>query len=60
MPIGDETRRPSQFPMATASIIALNVVVFMLPRDKIRTVFFFGWLYQVTFIPAALLSAFGF
>ncbi len=30
LPLGDESRRPSSFPIVTASIIALNVVVFIL------------------------------
>ena len=30
------------------------------PRDKIRTVLFFGWFVRVTFIPAALLIGFWF
>jgi len=38
---------------AIAAVMGAFLVTY--PRDKIRTVFFFGWLYQVTFIPAALL-----
>ena len=30
MPLGDESRQPTQFPVATAAIIALNVLVFLL------------------------------
>lgn len=30
MPLGDESRRPSRFPIVTAFIIALNVLAFIL------------------------------
>lgn len=34
VPLGDESRRPSHFPVVTALIIALNVVVFLLEVTK--------------------------
>jgi membrane associated rhomboid family serine protease len=34
---------------------AIAAVMITYPRDKIRTVVFFGWFAQITFIPAAVL-----
>ncbi len=38
---------------AIAAVMGAFLVTY--PRDKIRTVVFFGWFFQITFIPAALL-----
>ena len=38
---------------AIAAVMGAFLVTY--PRDKIRTVLFFGWFFRVTFIPAALL-----
>lgn len=43
---------------AIAAVMGAFLVTY--PRDKIRTVLFFGWFVQVTFIPAALLIGFWF
>lgn len=43
---------------AIASVMGAFLVTY--PRDKIRTVVFFGWFYRITFIPAALLIGFWF
>jgi len=43
---------------AIAAVMGAFLVTY--PRDKIRTVVFFGWFFQVTFIPAALLIGFWF
>ncbi len=43
---------------AIAAVMGAFLVTY--PRDKIRTVLFFGFLYRVTFIPAALLIGFWF
>ncbi len=43
---------------AIAAVMGAFLVTY--PRDKIRTVLFFGWFFQVTFIPAALLIGFWF
>ena len=38
---------------AVAAVMGAFLVTY--PRDRIRTVLFFGWFYRITFIPAALL-----
>jgi len=38
---------------AIAAVMGAFLVTY--PRDRIRTVLFFGWFYRITFIPAALL-----
>ncbi len=43
---------------AIAAVMGAFLVTY--PRDKIRTVLFFGWFFRVTFIPAALLIGFWF
>ena len=43
---------------AIAAVMGAFLVTY--PRDKIRTVVFFGWFYRVTFIPAAVLIGFWF
>ena len=43
---------------AIAAVMGAFLVTY--PRDKIRTVLFFGWSFRVTFIPAALLIGFWF
>ena len=43
---------------AIAAVMGAFLVTY--PRDKIRTVLFFGWFVRVTFIPAALLIGFWF
>src|SRR5271165_2441711 len=41
---------------AIAAVMGAFLVTY--PRDKIRTVLFFGWFARITFIPAALLIGF--
>jgi membrane associated rhomboid family serine protease len=43
---------------AIAAVMGAFLVTY--PRDKIRTVLFFGWFARITFIPAALLIGFWF
>jgi membrane associated rhomboid family serine protease len=43
---------------AIAAVMGAFLITY--PRDKIRTVVFFGWFFQVAFIPAALLIGFWF
>ena len=43
---------------AIAAVMGAFLVTY--PRDKIRTILFFGWFFRVTFIPAALLIGFWF
>lgn len=43
---------------AIATVMGAFLVTY--PRDKIRTVLFFGWFFRITFIPAALLIGFWF
>ncbi|HML08682.1 MAG TPA: rhomboid family intramembrane serine protease [Xanthobacteraceae bacterium] len=43
---------------AIAAVMGAFLVTY--PRDKIRTVVFFGWFVRITFIPAALLIGFWF
>ena len=43
---------------AIAAVMGAFLITY--PRDKIRTVLFFGWFFRVTFIPAALLIGFWF
>ena len=43
---------------AIAAVMGAFLVTY--PRDRIRTVVFFGWFYRVTFIPAAVLIGFWF
>lgn len=43
---------------AIAAVMGAFLVTY--PRDKIRTVLFFGWFFRITFIPAALLIGFWF
>ncbi len=38
---------------AIAAVMGAFLVTY--PRDKIRTILFFGWFFRITFIPAALL-----
>ena len=43
---------------AIAAVMGAFIITY--PRDKIRTVLFFGWFYRITFIPAVLLIGFWF
>ncbi|MGO9331636.1 MAG: rhomboid family intramembrane serine protease [Steroidobacteraceae bacterium] len=43
---------------AIAAVMGAFLVTY--PRDKIRTLFFFGWFVRVTFIPAVILIGFWF
>jgi membrane associated rhomboid family serine protease len=43
---------------AIAAVMGAFLVTY--PRDKIRTVLFFGWFFRITFMPAALLIGFWF
>ena len=43
---------------AIAAVMGAFLVIY--PRDKIRTLFFFGWFVRVTFIPAVILIGFWF
>jgi membrane associated rhomboid family serine protease len=48
--------------LGASGAIAAVMVAFLVtyPRDKIRTLFFFGWFVRVTFIPAVILIGFWF
>jgi membrane associated rhomboid family serine protease len=43
---------------AIAAVMGAFLITY--PRDKIRTVVFFGWFFEITFIPAAFLIGFWF